>query len=524
MGVPLGTKPVPDWKQRYAYDAYGNRTLSKAFGPKKFVCTDPSDPSDPFSGNCRFSRPELPSDSRDGLDGITYRPYTNRITTEGYGYDAEGNLVRAQRADGTWQRYNYDAAGRLAGITDDIGNLRERHIYGEGRRRLGTEKSESGRFFRERTYYAWSGDHILGEYVERTILQRPPIREIIDSKSYVYLGERLLAKLVLNGSREELNFHHPGRLDTRITTDANGNTRVNHEPYSFGTEDLSISIQDDTRRFTSYDRSTVTGLDYAVNRYYDPLQGRFTQPDPIGIGAVNLGNPQTLNMYAYVANDPVNTVDPSGLLDDECKGLADGTNVSGGFVCSGGKSFCDNESCRFEAVEIETGDCVGECTFTEGEVIEGETGDVSLTGGKGLLPGSTGWGGGRGVGASSEGRGVGGVGASGEGGGVDASGGGGWWSRFPLLPSHPWFKTNQAKIVKELMDLLRSVTGESPIQRLPKPPPPSHVRKLPPIQGPPPPPEKWKLWEPSFPLIIINPDWIRDPCSIRNWTEACGPS
>jgi RHS repeat-associated protein len=67
------------------------------------------------------------------------------------------------------------------------------------------------------------------------------------------------------------------------------------------------------RRFTSYDRSTVTGLDYAVNRHYDPLQGRFTQVDPIGMASTSLSNPQTLNLYAYCTNDPINHTDPSGL-------------------------------------------------------------------------------------------------------------------------------------------------------------------------------------------------------------------
>jgi len=58
----------------------------------------------------------------------------------------------------------------------------------------------------------------------------------------------------------------------------------------------------------------VTGLDYAINRHYDSLQGRFTQVDPIGMGATDLSDPQTLNLYSYCANDPVNHTDPSGLF------------------------------------------------------------------------------------------------------------------------------------------------------------------------------------------------------------------
>lgn len=81
----------------------------------------------------------------------------------------------------------------------------------------------------------------------------------------------------------------------------------------FGTALDAESTGSTKRRFTSYDRITVTGLDYAVNRHYDPLQGRVSQVDPIGMRSSSLANPQTLNLYAYCANDPINHTDPSGL-------------------------------------------------------------------------------------------------------------------------------------------------------------------------------------------------------------------
>jgi RHS repeat-associated protein len=57
----------------------------------------------------------------------------------------------------------------------------------------------------------------------------------------------------------------------------------------------------------------IDSFDYAINRHYDPQQGRFTQVDPIGMGSVSLTSPQTLNLYAYCINDPINYLDPSGL-------------------------------------------------------------------------------------------------------------------------------------------------------------------------------------------------------------------
>jgi len=57
-----------------------------------------------------------------------------------------------------------------------------------------------------------------------------------------------------------------------------------------------------------YDDST--GLIYMGARYYDPALGRFISPDPT---VPEPGNPQSLNRYSYVENNPVTFVDPYGL-------------------------------------------------------------------------------------------------------------------------------------------------------------------------------------------------------------------
>jgi hypothetical protein len=81
------------------------------------------------------------------------------------------------------------------------------------------------------------------------------------------------------------------------------------------------------------------------------------QPDPLGIGAADLSAPQSLNLYGYVANDPVNFVDPRGLLAifctpdtmtcdpntgvctiraGECHLVGGGSGVGGGLTFGGG--------------------------------------------------------------------------------------------------------------------------------------------------------------------------------------------
>jgi RHS repeat-associated protein len=63
------------------------------------------------------------------------------------------------------------------------------------------------------------------------------------------------------------------------------------------------------KQFTGKERDVETGLDYFYSRYYSATQGRFTSPD-ILLG--QRGNPQTLNRYAYVMNNPLRYVDPLG--------------------------------------------------------------------------------------------------------------------------------------------------------------------------------------------------------------------
>jgi RHS repeat-associated protein len=66
---------------------------------------------------------------------------------------------------------------------------------------------------------------------------------------------------------------------TRLQCD--GSSSGEQESLPFGTT-MGAGISGNNRRFTSYDRSTTTKLDYAVNRSYNAGLGRFTQVNPIG--------------------------------------------------------------------------------------------------------------------------------------------------------------------------------------------------------------------------------------------------
>ena len=68
--------------------------------------------------------------------------------------------------------------------------------------------------------------------------------------------------------------------------------------------------------FTGKERDSETGLDYFGARYFSGAQGRFTSPDwaatPEAVPYATLADPQTLNLYGYVRNNPLKSTDPTG--------------------------------------------------------------------------------------------------------------------------------------------------------------------------------------------------------------------
>jgi RHS repeat-associated protein len=65
--------------------------------------------------------------------------------------------------------------------------------------------------------------------------------------------------------------------------------------------------------FTDDYHDSETNTEHTLFRQLSTTEGRWLSPDPAGMAAVDLTNPQSLNMYAYVDNNPINSFDPLGL-------------------------------------------------------------------------------------------------------------------------------------------------------------------------------------------------------------------
>ena len=80
----------------------------------------------------------------------------------------------------------------------------------------------------------------------------------------------------------------------------------------FGDTYVSTGTDDDPYHFAGQDQDSESGTQHVQFRQYSSAQGRWLSPDPYD-GSYDLNNPQSLNRYAYVLNNPSTLVDPQGL-------------------------------------------------------------------------------------------------------------------------------------------------------------------------------------------------------------------
>jgi RHS repeat-associated protein len=120
-------------------------------------------------------------------------------------------------------------------------------------------------------------------------------------KLYWYQNDHLGTPIALTGSLG----------DTLYECQYNAYGQIINETYH---QDDIDSLPDNPLRFQGQYYDEETGLHYNLNRYYDPFTGRYITQDPLGI----LGG---LNSYQYVNGDPINWIDPLGLIKVENNGF-----------------------------------------------------------------------------------------------------------------------------------------------------------------------------------------------------------
>ncbi len=210
-----------------------------------------------------------------------------------YCYDLNGNMVQ-RKIGSTTYTLAYDAENRLTGVS---GGASATFVYdGDGNR----VKAIVGGIT---TYY-------VGNYFETD-------NTAANTKSYYYEGATLVAMRQWTDTRPITYLFTNNIGSITYAVDPNGTFKFEIRYYDWGDQRSSSGTISTTYQFTDQRKEVFNGgldsLYYFQARWYDPYLGRFTQPDSI---IPNPYNPQSYDRYAYVGNNPINRVDPSGHWDN----------------------------------------------------------------------------------------------------------------------------------------------------------------------------------------------------------------
>jgi RHS repeat-associated protein len=227
----------------------------------------------------------------------TYEPLNASVNTNnqviGLGYDIAGNLT----SNGS-STYIYDARNQLINTG---GYTYGYDANGERVKKMGGANPPG------EIYLHGAGGETLAETQGNGTLL----------SEYIFFNGQRIARRDANGTVHYYFADHLGSAS--VITDASGTVQKEADYYPYGGE-IAVSGSDANHyKFTGKERDE-TGLDEFGARYYSSAMGRFMTADwgaiPMAVPYAVLGNPQTLNLYSYVENNPATGTDPDGHAGD----------------------------------------------------------------------------------------------------------------------------------------------------------------------------------------------------------------
>ncbi len=237
--------------------------------------------------------------------------YTANNQMFGYAYDASGNLL----FDGLFNNMTWDAESRLTSVGGAT------YLYDADGNRVEKQGSEV-------TDTIYFGGQPIARYAAG------------QSTDLIYGPTGLLAEVP--GTQTGVPVYRlTDNLGTNVGSLSASGTLVDaidHNPFG----QVITGGTNDPYFYTGKERDTESGLDYFGARYYGSSMGRWMSPDwadkPEAVPYSSLDNPQSLNLYGYVLNNPLSKSDPNGHEDccDFAKGVVQGlvSSITGGALGS----------------------------------------------------------------------------------------------------------------------------------------------------------------------------------------------
>lgn len=311
-------KDHTDQTTEYTYNALGRLTKSVVTDHKKNEEKTTTTYSYDSVGNRikKVKGEEETAYTYNGLNQLLKAKTTKGDTVKNdisYEYDVNGNQIKeTDKETGDSVENTYDVENRLSTATvtkksgtsgNETVSLTQENLYnGDGQR---IQKKEAG----EVTNYFYEDGMV--SYTTRADTGEKLIQNLSGLEDNVIYAERKVTGTDGTASAYQ-DFLYTKDIQGSTSSILNKDTKgeLSYEYDDFGETSIhgSSALKNEIC-YTGgiYDEST--GLYYLNARYYDPENGRFLTEDTYR-GEVN--DPDTLHLYAYCKNNPINYVDPSG--------------------------------------------------------------------------------------------------------------------------------------------------------------------------------------------------------------------
>jgi RHS repeat-associated protein len=274
------------------------------------------------------------------LSGMQIQQNGKAFHQFGYTYDNNKNII-SRTQNGKTDQYTYDPLNR---IKSESGSQNETYFYNANGNREG---HGSGKVYglkdAEYTYdsqnrltqvqgegkkvtYRYDGDGLLyerSEGDETTRYYYDDVAKLIAEANVSTSGELKTTYIYvydLNGALKSRLDKESGKLqyyqlnghgDVIGLVDADGKTLNSYTYDIWGGPLTEEETVPNVLRYSGEYWDNTTGLQYLRARWYDPGTARFMGEDTY---EGDLSDPLSLNLYTYVANNPLKYIDPSGNL------------------------------------------------------------------------------------------------------------------------------------------------------------------------------------------------------------------
>jgi RHS repeat-associated protein len=287
---------APGWTESYAYDASGNLAGASAPGDGD------TQGEREFAGTVlrRAGRTAYEHDAQGRLVRSTRRTLSGQVKQWSYTWDADDRLTAVTVPDGTTWRYRYDPLGRrIAKLRlAENGETAEEIWFSWDGERLAEQAAVTADGRAEVLTWDWepAGHRVAAQTRRRWTLDGDP--DAVDTAFYGIVTD-------LVGTPTEL-VTADGRIAWHATTSLWGLPAPGPLAEDASSAPAGAPEADCPLRFPGQYHDAETGLHYNLLRYYDPANGAYISPDPLGL----LPAP---NHRAYVQN-PLTWLDPLGLM------------------------------------------------------------------------------------------------------------------------------------------------------------------------------------------------------------------